>query len=185
MKIIEPKNFADSFLKIYSEKHSTIFPIWKDDTLTKFTSAMRSLIFPFIAEELGLNIYNADYFTFDAIFYEKKDCINFSDHTTFAECILVALEHENNIRGTATEMNKLQIINSPLKVLISYPNRNAQQYLDIYSKIISAADIFSDFSTKRKQLVIFGYCEDDIKIKWEFYIYKEGSFSKICERVFF
>jgi hypothetical protein len=40
------------------------------------------------------------------------------------------------------------------------------------------ADVFSDFSTLRKQLVIFG-SRDGNKVNWGFYVYKDGGFFRI------
>jgi hypothetical protein len=78
---------------------------------------------------------------------------------TYGTCISVALEHENDPTYTHVEMNKLQIVNAPLKVLIAYPNSRSHgdKMLEGYREIVSAADIFNDISTSRPQLVRFGF----------------------------
>ena len=48
--------------------------------------------------------------TLDCIYYTLKDTEHFGNpQATYATCISIALEHENDIRGTFTEMNKLQL----------------------------------------------------------------------------
>ncbi len=89
------------------------------------------------------------------------------------------IEHENEITTSYEEMNKLCIFNTPLKVLITYPYRNGtEKYLREYVDIVQRADIFGDFSTKQKHLVIFGKKEYN-EVKWDFYIYINGSFVKL------
>ena len=76
-------------------------------------------------------------------------------------------------------MNKLQLINSPLKVLITYASTEWHQgYLKEYAEMIKAADVFMDISTQRKQLVVFGH-EEEKRISWFFYQYGNGKFNEI------
>jgi len=75
-------------------------------------------------------------------------------------------------------LNKLTIINSPLRVLITYPHGNSTRYLNDYLKVIEDADTFNDFSSKRKILVIFGELEDE-HITWYFHQYFENKFTTI------
>jgi hypothetical protein len=66
---------------------------------------------------------------------------------------------KNRLESERMEMNKLQIVNAPLKVLIAYPNSRSHgdKMLEGYREIVSAADIFNDISTSRPQLVRFGF----------------------------
>ena len=76
-------------------------------------------------------------------------------------------------------MNKLQLFNAPLKVLITYTQTELERktYLDRYAKIIKWADIFNDFSTHRKQIVIFGSRDEDYKaVVWHCYVYDKSGF---------
>lgn len=76
-------------------------------------------------------------------------------------------------------MNKLQLLNAPLKVLIAYPgNREyASMLLGQYAEIIADADPFEDIDTLRRQLVIFGFKEDILR--WDAYAYAGRSFTPV------
>ena len=168
MKKILPETFKEAFLKVMMLNDKDLIGCW-NRSLTEFTSQMRR-IFPSIAEELKLELYNRDYYTIDAIFYEEKNIKHFDKDAVYAKYIAIALEHENRLYGSQAEINKLQLINTPLKVLITYSGSSEEKdsYLSMYSEIIDEADIFSDFSTLRRQLVIFGACEND-KTNWSFH----------------
>ena len=73
-------------------------------------------------------------------------------------------------------MNKLQLFNAPLKVLITYADEGAgtETLLRRYEKIIGAADVFDDFTTLRRQLVILG--TPKTVRKWRFYAYESDGF---------
>ena len=130
-----------------------------------------------VAEILNLRYYR-EYWSLDAVFYKKKD-ERFQLPYLCAECLPVIIEHENSIDGSYLEMNKLSIFNSPLKVLITYPEgQEKKAYLKTYAEILHKADIFDDFSTKRKHLVVFGTKENE-KISWEFLVYKNGDWINI------
>ena len=166
MKIVSPEEFVVAYGKVTARRMVEISKVW--GTKPKFTSLMLEIM-PSIAKDLGLKAYNADYYTLDTIFYENKDNTYFSENTTYAEYIAVAIEHENQPGQTSVEMNKLQILNTPLKVLITYPGYiTAQDLLKQFTDIIEKADIFSDIPSKRKQLVIFGYWEND-KVEWKYF----------------
>ncbi|MBI3684463.1 MAG: hypothetical protein HY235_29155 [Acidobacteria bacterium] len=144
-----------------------------------FTKLMRSDIFPKIADRLGLRCYSRDYYTLDGIFYAETDTNHFPSGTTYAKFISVALEHENNPVGTAVEMNKLQLFNSPLKVLITYPSNDdhGKELLDSYTEIVTEADAFDDIATLRRQLVIFGFQGESPR--WQGFAYVQRSFTGV------
>jgi hypothetical protein len=118
-------------------------------------------------------VYSADYYTLVCIYYTERDTDHFSPDTTYAKYICIALEHENDIRGSAIEMNKLQLFNAPLKVLITYTQHASERaaYLESYTKILRGADIFGDFATHRRQLVVFGD-KQETTVNWRFYVYE-------------
>jgi len=128
---------------------------------------------------LGLKAH-AEYNKLDCVYYAECDTEHFGTPSYYATCLGVVVEHENNIGGSAEEMNKLQMLNTPLKVLITYADSEAQRNLHLgrYAKIVSSADIFGDFATLRRQLVIFG-SRDDCKAYWHFYVYEEGGFREL------
>ena len=175
---ITPQQFKDAFLQAVSTA---------DDLITHFdagkpskTSFMRETILPAIAPYLGVDVYSGEYYTFDCIYFSTRDTDHFGPNTTFATCLSVALEHENDVGGTATEMNKLQLLNAPLKVLITYCRDASERdfYLERYNKILRAGDIFGDFATLRRQLVIFG-SRHELAANWHFYAYESSGFQEL------
>ena len=172
-----PVDFYRAFLQVASKAVPSLMEVWSK--YRDFTKLMRSDIFPKIADLLGLCCYSSDYYTLDGIFYAETGTKHFRSGTTYAKSIAVALEHENDPVGTATEMNKLQLINTPLKVLITYPWRDehAQKLLESYAGIVTAADIFRDIATLRRQLVIFGFPGESPR--WQAFTYVERSFNPV------
>ena len=180
MKIISPVEFKQAFQIVTGQAEQEMLRRWNNGT--QYTSLIRDQILPGVAQELGLQGYcEKDYYWLDAIFYEEKDTVHFRSGT-YAKYIVVALEHENLPSGTAVEVNKLQLFNTPLKVLITYADgANAATLLAKYTNILAEADIFSDFTTKRKQLIIFGPPGNrlPLHINWTFHIYQNGVFIAI------
>jgi hypothetical protein len=123
---------------------------------------------------------NGRYYTLDSIFFHERDTDNFGVHATYAKHIEVAIEHENVIAGSTTEINKLQLFSSPLKVLITYGNdEGQQQYLKSYHEMIGWADVFDDISSLRRQLVTFGQKTPSEDIIWTDYVYDRAGFIKL------
>ena len=177
MVIVTPTEFKTAFEKSYIDKEQDIVSKWKGP-LTPFTAVMRSLL-DSIADNLGLHINNSDYYTLDAICYEDKDTEHFSEEAVYAKYIAIAIEHENYVIGSEAEINKLQLFNVPLKVLITYTGEETfNYYLDRYTKIIKDADIFDDISTTRRQLVVFG-TGDGNAANWHFFCYEDGNFVQL------
>lgn len=172
---VSPHQFKKAFLTAIAEYDKEIVSAWRGRQAS-FTALIRST-FPMLASELGLKVYNRDYYTLDAVFYTEKDEQHFNPDATYVKYIAVALEHENQVIGSEAEINKLQLFNVPLKVLITYAEGDSREYyLDRYAKIIQEADVFGDFSTARKQLVIFGRC-DGLSACWSFYVYSSSGFT--------
>jgi len=104
----------------------------------------------------------------------KDNCFAFSCWNRVYYSLLV-LKYENKCSTAAAEINKLQLFNVPLKVLITYQPGNLDALLTKYAKMVQAADVFNDFSTLRRQLVIFGFCEGG-KARWRAFLYGDGVF---------
>lgn len=182
MKKITPERFRDAFSGVVSSAEPSIRSVYgrsKD-----LTALMRSDILPAVAEKLGLKCYSdKDYYWLDAIFCEEYDLKNFPGKK-YARNITVAIEHENDIDSTASEMNKLQIYNASLKVLITYctycdHDVDLDYWLPMYTDIVEGADVFSDFSTKRRQLVVFGTLWNGDELLWRYFLYDGSGFVKI------
>ena len=185
MKIISPAEFKQAFQVVAEQSEQNMLQCWTSGK--QFTALIRSQFLPNIANELGLEAYcEKDYYWLDAIFYEEKDTAHFGIDRVYAKYVAIALEHENTpfVKGcdTAVEMNKLQLFNTPLKVLITYAGGiEAEALLAKYARIMASADVFSDFTTERKQLVIFGPPDKypPRQIKWTYHVYEHGAFTSI------
>ncbi len=180
MKAISPFTFCDRFENIVKQEAAVLADTWTNRR--SLTMGMRRSIFPKLAESLGQQWY-CEYWGLDAVFYAQKDTKHFRQDATYAKYISVALEHENAPRWSTTEMNKLQIFNTPLKVLITYPGSGeaGAELLKSYSEIVADADIFEDISSLRRQLVIFGYRDGSNLPSWEGFVYHEGEFVPVRE----
>jgi hypothetical protein len=141
-----------------------------------YTYFMRSNIFPKIARHLGLLAWNKEYYALDGMFYEERGRDNSGKYTTYAKWISVALEHVNKPVKTHEVMNKLQMFNAPLKVLITYAAEGAEgdSLLRKYEAVISESDVFNDIASLRQQLVIFG--TPKTLREWRFYVYESDGF---------
>jgi hypothetical protein len=137
---------------------------------------MRTSIFPKIAKHLGLLSWKKEYYTLDGMFYEERGTDHYGNSTTYAKWICVALEHENVCSKSHEAMNKLQLFNAPLKVLITYAAEGAdsESLLRKYERIMSASDVFNDFASLRQQLVILG--TPKTVREWRFYAYESDGF---------
>lgn len=174
---ISPAKFFAAFQAVALEKSEIISRTWSSSR--DYTGVMRAVVFDAVAKHLGLEYYGRDYYTLDGIFFSARDKKHFPGCSTYAAFIEIALEHENNPVGTAVEINKLQLFNAPLKVLVTYPcdPQYGKKLLDKYKTMIDAADVFGDFSTLRRQLVIFGY--GGAPPSWEAHEYRGGEFTQL------
>ena len=137
---------------------------------------MRSTIYPRIGRHLGLLAWNKEYYTLDGMLYEERGMDDTGKYATYANWVSVAIEHENDASRAQETMNKLQLFNAPLKVLITYSAVGAATdfLLRKYENIIKASDVFNDFATLRQQLVILG--TPKAVAEWRFYAYEDGGF---------
>lgn len=177
-KIIIPEIFKKVFLDSVENKRKEIEEKWISNI--GMTDLMLSHgiegsqdsygIIKNISEMLGLQYYK-EYWSLDAILHEGKHEKYFNDNACFAKHISIAIEHENVANYAHSEINKLSLFNSPLKVLITYPvPRTKNKLLGEFAEICCEADLFGHFQDEYKQVVIFGMKENG-KIEWEFYVY--------------
>ena len=54
------------------------------------------------------------------MFYQERETQHVRAHAMYARWISVAIEHEREARTTYREINKLELFNVPLKVLITH-----------------------------------------------------------------
>ena len=179
MKIVTPAEFQTAFLDTVREREGEVIKHWQG-AQSSHTQEMIGEVLPRIASKLNLQSYAGDYYTLDTIFYSDKDVKHFPEASTYAKSIAVALEHENVLKGSCVEMNKLQLFNAPLKVLITYARAGfgLEEFLQKYAEIVRDADVFGDFSNRNRQLVIFGDLVDGSPT-WKFFVYQDLDFIPI------
>lgn len=180
MKKVSPAEFRDAFIEAVLET-GDVFSAKYTGLTRDYTCFVREVLLPQVAKKLGLLEYCSDYYTLDAIFFEEKDPEHFPPHTTYARHLSVAIEHENKASGSHVEMNKLQLFNVPLKVLITYKKEGSatERLLTMYQRIVQGADCFEDIATHRRQLVIIG--DPNIPNAWRFYVYGMSGFVPLAE----
>jgi hypothetical protein len=175
MKNITPRDFRNAFVTVLNAEHKS-FRTAVGFEAKSYTYFMRSNIFPKIAKHLGLLAWNREYYGLDVMFYEERGTDNFGKFTAYAKWISVALEHANKPAKTQEQINKLQMFNAPLKVLITYAAEGTEgdSLLRKYEAVMRDADVFNDIATLRQQLVIFG--TPPAVRDWRFYVYENDGF---------
>ena len=175
MNKITPRDFRNAFVAVMKSEHDSFRTAVGFETKS-YNYFMRSTIYPRIARHLGLQSWNKEYYTLDGMFYEERGTDDTGKYASYANWVSVAIEHENDASKAHETMNKLQLFNAPLKVLITYAPVGAatDSLLRKYEKIIEASDVFHDFATLRQQLVILG--TPKTVADWHFYAYENGGF---------
>jgi hypothetical protein len=175
VKHLTPREFRDAFLKVM-QAQQTNFRAAVHFEVKSYSYFMRAEIFPQIARHLRLLAWGKEYYTLDGVFYEERENQHVRANEAYAKWICVAIEHESDLRSTYKEMNKLQLFNVPLKVLITYAAEGAEadSLLRNYERIVRAADAYDDFATTRRQLVILG--TPKTVEEWRFFVYENDGF---------
>ncbi len=170
--LVDPGTFLDEFKAAVAKRASEVARHWESDsTLTDLMLRQDGSVLSDVASSLGL-VYYREYWSIDAVLYQSAHESYFAKGLAFAKSLSVAVEHENFAIYAHNEINKLTIINAPLRVLITYPTqKNNQRLLREFSDIIAAGDQFDDFGTVRKFLVIFGHWENG-QVQWDAYLYQ-------------
>jgi hypothetical protein len=175
MKAVAPREFRNAFMEVMQVERDN-FRAAVSFEAKSYAYFMRSNIFPKVARHLGLQAWNKDYHTLDCIFYEERARDLAGKFTTYAKWISVALEHANRPSRSHEEVSKLQMFNTPLKVLITYVEEGpeTESLLSKYETVIRDADVFDDIAGVRKQLVILG--TPNAARDWRFYVYESDGF---------
>jgi hypothetical protein len=175
MNKITPRDFRNAFVAVMKTEHDS-FRTAVGFESKSYNFFMRTTIYPRVARQLGLLAWNKQYYTLDGMFYEERGLDDTGKFATYANWVSVAIEHENDVSKAQETMNKLQLFNAPLKVLISYAALGpaTDSLLRKYENIIKASDVFNDFATLRQQLVILG--TPKTVAEWRFYAYENDGF---------
>ena len=175
MNKITPRDFHNAFIAVMKSEHDSFRTATGFETKS-YNYFMRSDIYPKVARHLGLSCWNKEYYTLDGMFYEERGVDATGKYASYANWISVAIEHENDASIAHETMNKLQLFNAPLKVLITYVPTGAatDSLLRKYENIIRASDVFNDVATLRQQLVILG--TPKTVAEWRLYAYENDGF---------
>lgn len=175
MNKITPRDFHNAFVAVMKSEEANFRTAVGFETKS-YNYFMRSTIYPKIARQLGLSSWNKEYYTLDGMFYEERGVDATGKYASYANWVSVAIEHENDASRAHETMNKLQLFNAPLKVLITYAPAGAatDSLLHKYEKIIRASDVFNDVATLRQQLVIIGTPKS--VADWRLYAYENDGF---------
>ncbi|MEP6883838.1 MAG: hypothetical protein ABJC66_03715 [Gammaproteobacteria bacterium] len=175
MNKITPRDFRNAFVAVMKTEEDGFRTAIGFETKS-YNYFMRSTIYPRIGRHLGLLSWNKEYYTLDGMLYEERGMDDTGKYATYANWVSVAIEHENDATRAQETMNKLQLFNAPLKVLITYSaaGPGTDSLLRKYENIIKASDVFNDFATLRQQLVILG--TPKAAADWRFYAYENDGF---------
>jgi hypothetical protein len=130
-----------------------------------------------VAKKLNLLCYDYNYYHSDTILYKEEDLVeDRPTNTTWLRDMRVVFEHEHNFNsGLFQEVSHLLILNSDIKVLVTYPdgdgNGNAKAELAFLHRVIKGNRLSKEISDNESFLIIFGYKEN---YKWKGFVFKEG-----------
>lgn len=175
MNKVTPRDFRNAFLDVMSAEQAGFRTAIGFETKS-YNFYMRTSIYPLVGRRLGLLAWKKEFLTLDGMLYEERGVDDTGRYASYANWISVAIEHESESAKAQETMNKLQLINAPLKVLISYAPEGpaTESLLRRYEGIIRASDVFRDIATLRQQLVILG--SPRTVLPWRFYAYEDDGF---------
>jgi len=178
-RIVAPEEFVSAFDAVIRRRQVEVAALWWEaKKYSELFLDRETGILPEVATVLGLS-YWSEYFKIDAVFYEELDNVHFRPDWNVARSLAVAVEHENIGTSSPYEASKLSLFNVPLKVLITYPGRSQEEsLLSSYADILRAADVFHDFASLRRQIVVFGWKDND-RVTWRYHVFTDHGFGAL------
>jgi len=166
IRIVTPEQFVDAFDAVVRRREKELRKLWWEPR--KYTMnflAPQVGVLPQVASDLGLK-YRREIGRVDAMFYQPVNGVR---------AVSIAVEHEQSAEGARREAWTLSLLNVPLKVLVTYPEPGDEdEVLDSYATVLEATDIFHDFDTLKRQVVVFGF--GDRGIEWHYYVNSRSGF---------
>ena len=134
MSIPTAEEFRKKFVEVFNEcceeaRRYSFEEAWKNWTAfmtgksTKVDSWDRRAVLPTVAKEFGLET-EQEFMRLDLVFYKKSGCP-----------LAVAIEHENVPRGIETELDKLFLVRSRLKVLFTYAWKGSEKFVAVKDEL--------------------------------------------------
>lgn len=183
-EFVTPEIFKEKFIEVCKEKEviKSLIDNWED--ASKYNSLIlgdsrREGILETVANKLELQ-FDREHWKFDFVMFREK----FEEYFkwgNYAKYLDIVIEHENDINDSHKEIHKLNMINAPLKVLITYykSEEDVGKRLTDYAGIINAGDIFNLYGVKCNLMVIFAPYKKPEKIEWDFHKYHNGVFERL------
>lgn len=131
-----------------------------------------------VSEKLSLQMARQFYYL-DCVYYQKET--NVYGNGGYPACLQVLIEHENR-RDVETEMYKLLMFRSPLKVLIFYDHDETwlQKKLSTLLKMRQRVDGYWAEADNTEYLFLIGNREDENQLpRWRYLIVNGGRFSYV------
>ncbi|PZF71852.1 hypothetical protein [Taibaiella soli] len=115
----------NTWIRCVEERKEALLQKWRNAPV--FTSLIKSnndSVLKHVGDKLGLKSYANDYYFLDGLLYDKFDLVpGIPENQYWFRQIRVAFEHENYFKsGLYKEVAHLLLINSDLKVLVTYPD---------------------------------------------------------------
>ncbi|MGV6860609.1 MAG: hypothetical protein ACWA41_02500 [Putridiphycobacter sp.] len=172
---LSAKNFFQIWREVVFKRKNEFLLNWRNPSkITELVIGSDNSIVALVARELGLKVYQNDYYAIDSIFYHDTDLVEGKRPIWFRD-IKIAFEHENYCQNLFQEVSHLLITNSALKVLVAYPNNEKKKLEELHS-IIKDTRHSIDLDLNENFLIIFGY---ENNFLWEGYVYKKEFWLKI------
>ncbi|MEZ8609934.1 hypothetical protein AB6D06_22450 [Vibrio sp. 10N.239.311.G01] len=176
-------DFFEHWCSVVEERDDEVNQNWcNNKAYTNFIIHSENSVVMDIAKRLGLYCYNADYYYLDSVFYDQTDFIDDFPNQCYLTNIRIAFEHENNFKsGLFQEVSHLLLINSQLKVVVSYPpcEESEKVELEYLHRIINSSPISKELSDKKGFLFIMGHADP---YKWVAWIYHQSAWQKIANK---
>ena len=183
--IISPSQFKAALQSVLENPamNKRLYDLWH--TSKEYTSVWDDRddgVYRQLADALGLRFKREHYGHIDAVLYKN----HYPDFPTSVDFFSVVIEHEN-IHGISwQEMEKLTVLNSPLKVVVTYPYESDYPAADVladYAKQIAAIDkVWSNHSAEQRYIAVFASeinPESEQDMRWEYHLYEKGKFVKM------
>lgn len=179
--MITPAEFVAKFEAVLSqpEYRSGLSDNWRNGKQWgKVLCGDEAGVLCLVATALKLK-YKSEYMKIDGVMLTS---VEIGGHSV--DSLAVALEDEGLAAHSTWEMNKLALLDVPLKVLITYPKKNKEHLtqdslLNHYAAVLQALNAFGDLGNRAAYLVIFAGRDEEKVIHWEYFEYFDHGFRSV------
>ncbi|HTF98340.1 MAG TPA: hypothetical protein VL995_19530 [Cellvibrio sp.] len=174
------ESFFENWCNVIEKRNDEVNQYWcKTKEYTNFIIHAENSVLMDVATLLGLRCYNSDYYYLDSVLYEESDYIKDFLHQCYLTNIRIAFEHENDFKsGLYQEVSHLLLINSELKVVVSYPPSESAEAAELkyLHGIISSSPIADNLSDRQGFLFIMGHVNP---YRWVAWVYHKSEWRKL------